>query len=109
MSLELWATIASVGTFVVIAATAIAAFVQLRHVRRSNQVAGLKSTFEMLLDPSIREIVNFVRHDLRERMKDQTFRNSLHETPVDRRDHPELYLCDLYNHPYRCIRSERTH
>ena len=39
MSLELWATIASVGTFVVIAATAIAAFVQLRHVRRSNQEA----------------------------------------------------------------------
>jgi len=105
MSLELWATIASVGTFVVIAATAIAAFVQLRHVRRSNQVAGLKSTFDMLLDPSIREIVNFVRHDLRERMKDQTFRNSLHETPVDRRDHPELYLCDLYNHIGAFVRN----
>jgi len=70
-----------------------------------DQVAVLKGTFDMLLDPSIREIVNFVRHDLRERMKAPTFRNSLHETPVDRRDHPELYLCDLYNHIGAFVRN----
>jgi hypothetical protein len=54
VSLELWSTLAAVGTFVVIAATAIAAFVQLRHIRRSNQLAGLQSTLDMLLDPSVR-------------------------------------------------------
>ncbi|MBV8282486.1 MAG: hypothetical protein JO347_10555, partial [Candidatus Eremiobacteraeota bacterium] len=41
MSLELWSTIAAVGTFVVITATAIAAVIQLRHMRSSNQITIL--------------------------------------------------------------------
>ncbi len=36
MSLELWSTISSIGTFVVIAATAIATVIQLRHLRASS-------------------------------------------------------------------------
>ncbi len=64
MSLEAWSTIAAIGTFVVIAATAIAAFVQLRHIRLSNQLAGLQSAFNMLMDPAVRELVNYIRHDL---------------------------------------------
>lgn len=40
MTMEVWATVASVGTFVVIAATAIVAFVQLRHARAGNQIAA---------------------------------------------------------------------
>jgi len=49
MSLEAWGTIGSLGTFVVITATAIAAFVQLRHTRSSNQIAAItemRETFE---------------------------------------------------------------
>jgi hypothetical protein len=105
MTLELWSTAASVGTFVVIFATALAAFVQLRHVRRSNQLAGLQSTFEMLLDPAVRELVNYVRHDLADRMKDERFRESLLQIPIDRREHPELYLCDMYNHVGSFVRN----
>ena len=100
-----WSTIASVGTFVVIAATAIAAVVQLQHIRRANQLAGLQSAFAMLTEPSVREIVNFVRHDLSDRLKDPAFRESLHRIPIDRRDHPELYLCDMYNHIGSFVRS----
>jgi hypothetical protein len=59
----------------------------------------------MLLDPAVREIVNYVRHDLRERMNDAAFRAGLHEAPVDRREHPELYLCDMYNHIGSFIRN----
>jgi hypothetical protein len=105
MSLELWSTLATVGAFLVIAATGTAAFVQLRHIRRANQLAGLESTFSMLLDPAVREIVNYVRHGLRERMNDDSFRAGLSEIPVDRRDHPELYLCDLYNHVGSFVRN----
>ena len=105
MSVEMWSTIASVGTFVVITATAIAAFVQLRHIRRANELAGLLSTFAMLQDPSVREMVNYVRHALPERMKDADFRASLLEIPVDRRNHPELYLCDMYNHIGSFVRN----
>jgi hypothetical protein len=105
MSLELWSTVASVGTFVVIAVTAIAALVQLRHIRRANQLAGLQSTFAMLQDPAVREILNYVRHDLSERMKEPEFREGLREIPVNRREHPELYLCDMYNHIGSFVRS----
>lgn len=41
MSLEVVNTVATVGTFVVIAATAVAALIQLRHARSSNQIAAL--------------------------------------------------------------------
>lgn len=105
MPLDLWSTIATVGTFVVITATAITALAQLRHIRRANQLAGLQSTFGMLQEPSVRELVNFVRHDLSERMKDPTFRTSLLAIPVDRSEHPELYLCDIYNHIGSFVRS----
>jgi hypothetical protein len=96
---------ATLGTFVVITATALAAFVQLRHLRRSNQLAGLQSTFNVLMDPSVREIVNYVRHDLAERLKDERFRSSLQAIPIDRRLHPEFYLCDLYNHIGSFVRN----
>jgi hypothetical protein len=105
MSLELLSTIAAFGTFIVIAATAIAAFVQLTHIRRSNQLAGLQNALDMLLSPDVRELVNYVRHDLAERMNDPAFRAGLRETPVDRRLHPEMYLCDMYNHIGSFVRN----
>jgi hypothetical protein len=105
MHLEAWTAFASVGTFLVIAASAIAAFVQLRHVRRSNQLSGLQATFDMLVEPSVRELINYVRHDLADRMKGETFRATLLKIPIDRREHPEFYLCDIYNHIGSFIRN----
>lgn len=105
MSLELWATVASVGTFIVITATALAAFVQLRQLRQSNQFSGLQSTLQMLLDPSVREILNYVRHGLADQMKDDRYREELRSIPIDRRRHPELYLCDMYNHVGSFVRN----
>jgi hypothetical protein len=105
MTLEAWSTAAAVGTFVVITASAIAALAQLRHLRTSNQLSGLLSVFGMLQDPSVRELVNFVRHELAEQMKDEEFCASLLEIPIDRRKHPEFYLCDMYNHIGSFVRS----
>jgi hypothetical protein len=113
MNLDALNTAAAVGTFVVITASAIAALAQLRHLRTGNQLSGLISVFGMLQDPSVRELVNFVRHDLAERMKDKDFRASLLDIPIDRGKHPELYLCDMYNHIGSFVRSglidERTY
>lgn len=68
-------------------------------------MAGLQNTLDMLLDPSVRELVNYVRHDLADRMGDERFRESLLRIPIDRRDHPELYLCDMYNHVGSFVRN----
>ena len=105
MSFELWTTIATVGTFVVVAVTAIAALIQLRHIQRANQVAGLACVLDMLQDPGVRDLINYVRHDLKLKMEDEEYRKSLVSTPVDRRKHVELYLCDMYNHIGSFVRS----
>ena len=81
------------------------ALAQLSHLRTSNQLSCLIAVFGMLQDPSVRELVNFVRHELAERMKDDGFRASLLEIPIDRRKHPEFYLCDMYNHIGSFVRS----
>jgi hypothetical protein len=53
MSLELVNTLATFGAFVVIAATAIAAIVQLRHARSSNHIAALNELRETMESPGL--------------------------------------------------------
>jgi hypothetical protein len=48
MTLELWNTLATLGTFVVIAASAAAALVQLRHMRGGNQIIALTELRETI-------------------------------------------------------------
>ncbi|MBV8163772.1 MAG: hypothetical protein JOZ91_05850 [Candidatus Eremiobacteraeota bacterium] len=96
MSPELLTALASVGTFVVIAASAIAALVQLRHLRRSNQLSGLLSVLELFQQTHFHELINFVRSELPQRMEDPAFRAGLEHVPVDRRKHPELHVADMY-------------
>ena len=48
MSYELFNSLASAATFTVIAASAIAAMIQLRHVRTSNQIALLTKLHDTL-------------------------------------------------------------
>ena len=113
MSVESWTLSVSVATLIVIAASAIAAIVQLRHLRAGNQLSGLITVFGMLQDPSVREFVNYIRQELSNRLNDDDFREALLEIPVDRQKHPELYLCDMYNHIGSFVRcgliDERTY
>ena len=51
MTQETLNTVATVGTFIVIAATAIAAVVQLGHLRDQNQLTGLLTVLERVEDP----------------------------------------------------------
>ena len=74
MSLEFWATLASVGTFVVIAATAIAALIQLRHMRGTNQIATMARFETMEAEPEVRDSTRFILLELTDRMKDPGFR-----------------------------------
>jgi hypothetical protein len=74
MSLELVNTLATFGTFLVIAATAIAALVQLRHARSGNQIEALAELREELGNPEMQSAARFVRHGLTEKVKDPAFR-----------------------------------
>lgn len=74
MSLELANTLATFGTFVVIAATAIAAILQLRHVRSSNQIAALNELRETTETPEFLEASHFVQGGLSAKLQDPAFR-----------------------------------
>jgi hypothetical protein len=66
-----WVTAAgTVGTFLVIAASAIAALMQLRHMRGSNQIAALTECRETLESPEFREAQRFVSYELPQRLLD---------------------------------------
>jgi hypothetical protein len=77
MSLELVNTLATFGTFLVIAGTAIAAIVQLRHARSSNQIEALAELREGTENPEMRLAERFVLHDLSNKLKDPGFRYQL--------------------------------
>ena len=93
MSLELWNTVGTVGTFIVITATAVAAIIQLRHLRQR-----ISSGFgaDLMQQPRVHELFDYIRHELPTLMEDPVFRAGLDKKPADRREHPELHLCDLY-------------
>jgi hypothetical protein len=73
MSLELLNTLASITTTVVISATAIAAVIQLRHMRAGNQIAGQLALRQVLLDDAFIESMGHVRFEIRELLKDPLF------------------------------------
>jgi len=77
MTLELWNTLATIGTFVVITATAIAALVQLRHARAAYQITGLAELQKTQLSPEFAAAVRFIVTDLADKLKDPEFRYQL--------------------------------
>ena len=81
MSLELWSTIASVGTFLVITATAIAAVIQLKHIRSSNQIAILDGIRQVYSDAEFFKAMEFIR-ELDDKVEDPAFRAQLEVIPV---------------------------
>jgi hypothetical protein len=85
MSLELVNTLATFGTFVVIAATAIAAVVQLRHARSSNHIAALNELRETMESPDFQAAQHFVSGELSKKLQDPAFRYQVAH-PTERTD-----------------------
>ena len=77
MSLEAWGIVASFGTFVVIAATAVAALAQLRHMRSSNQIAAVTEMRETLESEEFTQARRFVVEQLPKLLRDPAERKKL--------------------------------
>jgi hypothetical protein len=97
MPLEFWSTAASIGTFVVIAVTAVAAMAQLRHMRSANQVAAIQTFSASYEGPELRDAFHVVRTELAQRMQDPTFRQELRAGSIDRLRHPEIQVCNFFD------------
>ena len=83
MSAEWVTAIATAGTFVVIAASAIAALMQLRHMRGSNQIVALTECRETLESPEFRDAQRFVSYELPKRLQDPVECRKAAQLPFD--------------------------
>jgi hypothetical protein len=80
MSAEWVTAIATAGTFVVIAASAVAALLQLRHTRGSNQIIALTECRETLESEEFQNAREFVTQKLPELMKDPEIQRKLQQS-----------------------------
>lgn len=81
MSAEWVTAIGTVGTFAVITASAVAALIQLRHMRGSNQIVALTECRETMESPEFRDAQNFVSFVLPTRLKDPAERHKVRVLP----------------------------
>jgi hypothetical protein len=96
MSQETLGTAASIGTFVVIAATAIAAVVQLRHMQAGNQLTGLLNVLARVEDPTFNEWVDAAREQIANNLHDAAYRRAIFDETFPRRNNAWLNLCNSY-------------
>lgn len=94
-SAEYLAAYASIGTFVVIAITAIAAVVQLRHIRSANQLAGFMDLAALWDSDAFQRATRFVHDELPARLQNPQYRAELRRPEPDRREHQELVVTDM--------------
>ena len=90
MSQETLSTVATIGTFIVIAATAVAAVVQLRHLRAQNQLTGLLTVLSRVEDPQFNAWVDGARETIKSQMPDPTYRRAILDGTYPRKDNPWL-------------------
>lgn len=83
MSAEWVGAIASLLTFLVIAATAVTALVQLRHMRNSNQIAVFTEIRHNLESPHLQRLLAFVRHEYPQKADDPEFRLRLFDPQTE--------------------------
>lgn len=82
--LEVLNTVAAIGTFLVITGSAIAAVVQLRHLRASNQLEGLLDVVGRLEDAKVYEWFSETRRDLPALLEDPQYVQSVIHGTYDR-------------------------
>jgi len=70
MTAEWISAVAAAGTFLVILASAIAALVQLRHMRGSNQIVALTECRETMESAEFGDALTFVSYELPKRLND---------------------------------------
>lgn len=80
MTAESVTAAAAVATLVVVGASAIAALVQLRHMRNSNQIAVFNEIRHRLESAQFRDALQFIRYELPAKLNDAEFRSRLLNT-----------------------------
>jgi hypothetical protein len=95
-----WEELSAVSTFLtllVIAGTAIAAVLQLRHMRAGNAITGFLGMMDRWAGADGRAMQNHVfGGELERRLADPQYREGLDRGQVDRLTHPEIAYLDFW-------------
>lgn len=98
MPAELINLIIGLATLCVLSAAAIAALIQLRHIRTSNESQTFSSAFALWFSADVQRGVRFIQHELAVKMEDPAFRRELDNAgAVDHEHHPELNVIDYFD------------
>ncbi len=64
----------------------------------NNELSALRAAMESWDSDRVQDAVHFLRTEFVNKMQDEAYRNELDTAgPVDRRSHPELYVCDFWD------------
>jgi hypothetical protein len=106
MSLDALNAAAAFATVVLLGLTAIAAIIQLRHLRASNELAAVLAIERDFRSPEIQSALVYVQRELAQRMEDPAYRSGLTAPGyVDEFAHPELVLCNWFNRTGSLVRA----
>ena len=98
MTVELITAWAAVATAIVIGASAVAALVQLRHLRASNQLEAILTLERDFRSPEIQSALLYAQRDLPEKLRERAYREALERRGfIDPQTHPELVACNWFN------------
>ena len=96
MSPEWVTALATMGTFVVIAASAVAALLQLRHMRGSNQIVALTECRETLESDAFQEARYFVQRLLPDVLRDSEIQRKLAEESFPKELRAAQYVANFF-------------
>ena len=94
MSIDKWSLLTNAVTLLVITATALAALIQLRHLRAQNTLNAELAILKDWNDPQFRQWRLYIAGEMQTKIKDLAFLAEYDTPEVDRSRHPELYACD---------------
>ncbi len=98
MSAESVTAFATLATVVVIGASAVAALIQLRHMRASNQLEAVLSLERDFRSQEVQAALRYVQERLPARLADPDYRDQLAAIGFINTDiHPELVACNWFN------------
>ncbi|HKU67098.1 MAG TPA: hypothetical protein VJP85_04905 [Candidatus Baltobacteraceae bacterium] len=89
--------LATLGTVVVIGASAIAALIQLRHMRASNELEAVLALQHDFQAPAMQAALEYVQRQLPAKLEDEHYRQELAGIGfINVERHPELMVCNWF-------------
>ncbi len=89
--------LATLGTVVVIGASAIAALIQLHHMRASNELEAILALQRDFQSPQVQAALEYVQQQLPGKIEDEQYRRELAAIGyISVARHPELLVCNWF-------------